>query len=83
MFQQKIRNLNNKNMFEILLNKMLMVVFFVSLLNTIRHGYYFIQAMVTSTDEQPTKYVISTHSLTLLGLSIAYILSVIFTGIKI
>jgi hypothetical protein len=70
-------------MFEILLNKLLMVLFFVSLLNTIRHGYYFIQAMVTSTYEEPIKYVISKHSLTLLGLSIAYILSVIFTGIKI
>jgi len=70
-------------MFEVLLNKFLMVLFFISLLNTLRHAYYFIQAMVTSTEEQPIKYVISKPSLTLLGLSIAYILSAIFTGIKI
>lgn len=70
-------------MIELLLNKVLMVLFFISLLNTIRHAYYFIQAIVTSTEEQPIKYVISKNSLILLGLSISYVLSVIFTGIKI
>ncbi len=70
-------------MIELLLNKVLMVLFFISLLNTIRHTYYFIQAIVTSTEEQPIKYVISKNSLILLGLSISYVLSVIFTGIKI
>ena len=68
-------------MIDILLNKLFMVLFFVSLLNTVRHTYYFIQAIVTSTEEQPIKYVISKTSLTLLGLSIAYILSSICTGI--
>jgi hypothetical protein len=70
-------------MIETLLNKLFIVLFFVSLLNTVRHTYYFIQAIVTSTEEQPIKYVISKTSLTLLGLSIAYILSSIFTGIEI
>jgi hypothetical protein len=60
-----------------------MFLFFVSLLNSIRHAYYFIQAIVSSTEEQQLKYVISKTSLILLGLSIGYILSVIFTGIKI
>jgi hypothetical protein len=70
-------------MLELLLNKVLMVLFFVSILNMFRHGYYFIQAIVTSTEELPMKYVISKNSLILLGLSISYVLSVIFTGIKI
>jgi hypothetical protein len=70
-------------MFEVLLNKLFMFLFFVSLLNSIRHAYYFIQAIVSSTEEQQLKYVISKTSLILLGLSIGYILSVIFTGIKI
>jgi len=70
-------------MIDVLLNKLFMVLFFVSLLNTVRHTYYFIQVIVTSTEEQPIKYVISKTSLTLLGLSIAYILSSIFTGIEI
>ena len=70
-------------MIELLLNKVLMVLFFVSILNVVRHGYYFIQAIITSTEELPIKYVISKNSLILLGLSISYILSVIFTGINI
>ena len=70
-------------MFVEALNKLLLVLFFVSLLNTIRHAYYFIQAIVSSSEEEPIKYVISKSDLTMLGLSIAYILSVIFTGIKI
>jgi hypothetical protein len=70
-------------MFVEILNKLLLVLFFVSLLNTIRHTYYFIQAIVSSSEEQPIKYVISKSDLTMLGISIAYILSVIFTGIKI
>ena len=70
-------------MIEILLNKLFIVLFFVSLLNTVRHAYYFIQAIVSSTEEQPIKYVIPKTSLILLGLSIAYILTSIFTGIKI
>lgn len=70
-------------MFVEVLNKFLLVLFFLSLLNTIRHIYYFIQAIVSSSEEQPIKYVISKSDLTMLGISIAYILSVIFTGIKI
>ena len=70
-------------MVEILLNKLFIVLFFVSLLNALRHAYYFIQAIVSSTEEQSIKYVIPKTSLTLLGLSIAYILSSIFTGIEI
>ncbi len=66
-----------------ILNKILLILFFMSCLNVIRHGYYFIQAVLTSTDEEPKKYKISNVSLYLLSLSIAYILSVIFTGITI
>ena len=65
------------------LNKLLMVLFFMSLLNTVRHTYYFIQTWFTSTEETPVKYKITNKSLFLLGVSIAYILTVIITGIKI
>jgi hypothetical protein len=65
------------------LNKILIVLFFLSCLNTIRHGYYFIQTWFTSTDETPIKYRLTNTSLFLLGVSIAYILTTIFTGIKI
>lgn len=58
-----------------------MLLFFMAALTTIRHIYYFIQAFFTSTEEQPKKYVLTNTSLILLGVSIAYILSAIFTGI--
>jgi hypothetical protein len=70
-------------MIGLFLNKVLIVLFFMSILNILRHAYYFIQAIVTSSEELPIKYVVSKNSLILLGLSISYVLSVIFTGIKI
>ena len=53
----------------------------MSCLNLIRHSYYFLQAALLSSEEEPRKYKISDISLYLLSISIAYILSVIFTGI--
>lgn len=66
-----------------IINKILNVIFFMSCLNTVRHLYYFIQAWFTSTPEVPVKYKISSKSLLLLGASIAFILTAIFTGVKI
>lgn len=65
-----------------IVNKILMILFFMTCLNTFRHAYYFVQAWFTSTEEEPVKYKISSKSLLLLGASIAYIFTVIFTGIK-
>lgn len=64
-----------------ILNKILLTLFIMACLNTFRHGYYFLQAVLTSTDEEPKKYKIPNVSLYLLGISIAYILSSIITGI--
>jgi len=66
-----------------IINKILMVLFFMSLLNSARHAYYFLQTWFTSTQEQPLKYRVSAKSLMLLGISLAYLLASIFTGIKI
>ena len=70
-----------------IIDKILMVLFFMATLNTIRHGYYFIQTVLISQklqdNEEPLKYNLSWKSLLLLGVSIAYILTVIFTGVKI
>lgn len=65
-----------------IINRVLLVLLFMSCLTTIRHVYYFIQAFFTSTEEQPVKYRVSNKALFYLCISIAYILSVIFTGIK-
>lgn len=69
-------------MFIELTNRILTILFFMGLLVTLRHMYYFIQAYFTSTEEEPVKYRASTESLIWLCLSMAYILTVIFNGIK-
>ena len=66
-----------------IINKILYVLFFLSSLNVVRNAYYFIQTWFLSSEEEPIKYVLSNKSLSLLGLSIAYVLAVLFTGIKI
>ena len=64
-----------------LLNKILGVLFFGSLLITIRNLYYFIQTILTSTEDEPIKFKLSTKELIIFGFSVAYILSTIITGI--
>lgn len=65
------------------LNKIFVMLFFMSLLNVARHTYYFIQTWFNSTEEVPLKYKVNSKSLFLLGVSLAYLLASIFTGIKI
>ena len=66
-----------------ILNKILMTLFFMSCLNVLRHLYFFLQAVLTNTEENPNKYKISNVSLFLLGISIAYIITTIMTGLTI
>lgn len=66
-----------------IINKILLMFFVMACLNIIRHSFYFIQAVIRSTEEEPKKYKIQDNSLYLLGISIAYILSAVITGITI
>lgn len=66
-----------------MLNKILLILLFMSCLNVIRHGYYFTQAWVKSSTENPKKYLVENGSLWVLSMSIAYILMNIVTGIYI
>jgi hypothetical protein len=65
-----------------LLERALWVIFVISVLNIVRHTYFFIQSWVKSTDEQAEKYFLSFKSLLLLGLSIGYFVTVIIRGIS-
>jgi hypothetical protein len=67
----------------VLLNKILIMLFFMSLLNILRHFYYFVQAFFQSTLEEPKKYRLNKLPLILLGVSIAYVFTTIFTGVTI
>lgn len=70
-------------MIAIILNKVLLVVFFMACLNTIRHAYYFVQAFFETSEGETRKYILNKTSLFILGASIAFILSAIFSGIQI
>jgi len=63
------------------INKILVIIYVLSCLNTIRHGYYLIQAWVKSKEDSPQKYRMGNISLLLVGLSLAYIIASIFTCI--
>jgi hypothetical protein len=65
-----------------IVNRILIMLFMLSTLTTLRHIYYFFQAFLTSTEELPVKYRLSNTSLLFLGIAIAYIFTSIFTGIK-
>jgi hypothetical protein len=64
-----------------LINKVLFILFFLSLLNVIRHGWkIFMQLRDT---DLPNKYELTKSELIFLGLSVAYLLTTIFTTIEI
>lgn len=65
-------------MIGIILNKIMYILFFLSLVNVVRHLLFFI---IRLSDQK--KYEISNTSLFYLGLSISMILTSIFTGIRI
>lgn len=64
-----------------ILNRILLIIFVLSMLNTIWHIFFFIQAYAKA-EQENTKYIVSRRSLLILGLSIAYIITSIITGIK-
>ena len=68
----------------LIINKILILLYVLSCLNTLRHIYYFIQAWVKSkANNINSKYKVGNISLMLLGLSLAYIISSLFIGITI
>jgi hypothetical protein len=67
-------------MVESLLNKVLFVLFFMSILNILRHVWKVF--MILRNDNIPNKYELSKRELIFLGISVSYILTTIFTGIK-
>jgi len=68
-------------MIEILTNKILFVLFFMSILNILRHIWKVLA--ILRNDDVPNKYELSKAELVFLGLSVAYVLTTIFTKITI
>mgnify|MGYP003624175591 FL=1 len=67
-------------MSEFLLNKVLLITFILCVLNCIKHIWVLVNGL---REEIPSKYELSTNERFLLGLSISYIITTIFTGIQI
>jgi len=66
-------------MIEILVNKTLFVLFFISVLNILRHTWKVLS--ILRNEDVPNKYELSKQELIFLGLSVAYVLTTIFTKI--
>lgn len=67
-------------MTQFLLNKVLLVTFIMCVLNCLKHAWYVINNL---REEIPKKYEISSRERLLLGISISYIITTVFTGIQI
>lgn len=65
-----------------ILNKVSVMLLMLSIINVIRHLFFVIGSFIKADEENPQKYRLYPRELWLLGLSIAYILTTIFTGIK-
>ena len=68
-------------MIEILTNKILFALFFMSILNILRHIWKVFA--ILRNDDVPNKYELSKTELIFLGLSVAYLFTTIFTKITI
>ena len=64
-------------MIESMSNKVLYVLFFMSILNILRHAWKVF--MILKNDDVPNKYELSKQELIFLGLSIAYLFTTVFT----
>ena len=67
----------------VLLNKVLLIVLILAISNIIRHSFLLVQTWMNNTAENRERYVISKHQLIGIGLSIAYVVTSIISGVYI
>lgn len=53
----------------------------LSVLNVLRHSYFFIQAFIMTRRGEPSRYSTDSKQLLIFGISLAFIITSIFTGI--
>jgi len=66
-------------MFELILNKVFYLTFFMSTLNILNHAWGVVKRL---REDLPDKYELSKMELIFLGLSISFVLTTMFTGIE-
>ena len=69
-------------MMVLLINKVLLVLFWLSVSNVIRNLFFVLQSWIKSKTDSPKKLTISQPGLLLLGLAISYIMMTIQNGIE-
>lgn len=65
-----------------IIDKVILFIFVLSLLNVIRHFYNFLQLFTLSEKNENVRFTLNSIDLLLLGASIAYIITIIITGFK-
>jgi hypothetical protein len=65
-----------------ILNRFLMMIFVLSLLNIFRTTFFLIGTFLKSNSETPEKFRLTKIELIFLGLSISYVITSMFSGIK-
>lgn len=66
-----------------ILNKIFFLLYFLSIATVLRTSFFLAGSFIKSDSANPEKFRLSSRQLLLLGVSIAYIASTFFTGIKI
>jgi len=62
------------------LNKILWFALFMAILNVLKHGYLFVHALLSYSEENRVKYTPPYDQVLVLAASVAFILTIIFTG---
>jgi hypothetical protein len=65
----------------VILNKLMIMLLSLSILNLIRHLYFFIQSFIVARSGATSKYSIGNKELLILGISISFIIMCLSTGI--
>ena len=68
-------------MFMLILNKLMIMLLSLSVLNLIRHSYFFIQSFIVARRGEPSKYSIDKRDVLILGISISFIIMCLSTGV--
>jgi hypothetical protein len=63
------------------INKLLIMLLSLSILNLVRHFYFFIQSFIVARSGEISKYSISDKQILVLGFSVSYITMCIVTGV--
>lgn len=63
------------------INKILVLIYIMAILNVVRHGYFFIQAWIESFKGTPIQINMLPQERFMLGLSISYVVTGIILGV--